>query len=86
MSALEQEVMELKERLGRLETTVRHLARANGDEVVPPPQGPDDVAGLLAWLKAQGRIAELPPEAHEAAARWRALPEAEKEEHQYESA
>ena len=75
---LKQEITGIQARLGWLEQTVRQLL---GEQPASPP-APEEVMDpeqLLAWMRAQGLIIEAPPEAHEHAARWRALSEADKQ-------
>jgi hypothetical protein len=75
MTSLEQEVMELKTRVERLEAT---LGRLTGD--LPLPAGePGNQKQLLAWLKAEGVVRDPTPEERELAAEWDALPEEEKQ-------
>ena len=75
MTSLEQEVMELKTRVERLEAT---LGRLTGD--LPLPAGePRNQKQLLAWLKSEGVVRDPTPEERHLAAEWDALPEEEKQ-------
>jgi hypothetical protein len=81
MATLEREIVELKERVERLEAVIRRLL---GNE----SQGTLSVFGktssqeqLLAWLKTQGLLREPTPEERRLAAEWDALPEEEKQAH-----
>ncbi len=81
MIDVEEELVELKARLTRLEATVQHLSVAELADVVPPLDEPLDATQLCAWLRAQGLTSDLPPEVHAHAERWRQLPEEEKQAH-----
>lgn len=79
MTILGQELVELKVRVERLETTVSRLA-SDRHKVAPTAPGELlDQEQFLAWLKAEGLIVDPPPIARVHAERWRALPEEEKQ-------
>jgi hypothetical protein len=81
MSTWEQELGELKERMERLETTVRQLAN-NAQPVSLATSGQlADQEQLLAWLKAEGLVRHSTSEEQRLAAEWDALPEEEKQAH-----
>ena len=80
MTTLELELVELKARVDRLETTVRSLTGQRPAIVLPPGDSPDQ-AEILAWLKAEGLIRDPTPEELRLAAEWDALPEVEKQAH-----
>jgi hypothetical protein len=71
MTTLEQELMELKSRVERLEAAV---GRLTGDERQPPSGTP-----LLTWLKLEGIVRDPTPEERRLAAEWDAMPEEEKQ-------
>ncbi len=78
MATIEVELTELKQRVERLESTVRQLAREGHVQMVPRPQSLDPVA-LIALLKAEGVIREPTSEELRLAAKWENLPEEEKQ-------
>ncbi|MGH2594327.1 MAG: hypothetical protein ACRDGG_12520 [Anaerolineae bacterium] len=78
MTALELEVVELKKRVARLESTVRRLT-GKTQPASPAPGEPLDREELLTWLKAEGLIREPTPEEQRLGAEWEALPEEEKQ-------
>ncbi|OGO40244.1 MAG: hypothetical protein A2Z04_09850 [Chloroflexi bacterium RBG_16_57_9] len=81
MMTIELELVELRARVARLESSVRRLENG-GQKVAPPRPGePLDQEQLLAWLKAEGLVVEPLPEMLAHAARWESLPEEEKEAH-----
>lgn len=75
MTTLEQELMELKTRVERLEAVV---GRLTGDER-QPSSGPMDRQRLLTWLKLEGMVRDPTPEERRLAAEWDAMPEEEKQ-------
>jgi len=75
MTPLEQELMELKTRVERLEAAV---GRLTGDER-QPSSGPMDRQQLLTWLKLEGIVRDPTPEERRLAAEWDAMPEEEKQ-------
>ncbi|MFQ5595321.1 MAG: hypothetical protein ACE5HA_14335 [Anaerolineae bacterium] len=76
---LEQELVNLKMRVERLEVTVHRLVR-DGQRVEPPKPGvPLDQEQLLTWLKAEGLVVEPPPMVRIHAERWRSRTEEEKQ-------
>ncbi|HID87684.1 MAG TPA: hypothetical protein EYP55_09965 [Anaerolineae bacterium] len=81
MAVLEQELVDLKARVERLEAKVRQLAGDRREVAPPAPGEPLDQEQLLAWLKAEGLIRDPTPEERRLAAEWDALPEEEKEAH-----
>ena len=81
MTTLEQELVELKVRVERLEATVHRLT-SDARQVAPPaPDALQDQEQLLAWLRAQGLVRDPTPADRRLAAEWDALPEEEKEAH-----
>lgn len=81
MTTQEQELVELKARVERLEATVRQLV---GNERLVALSASDDLPDqeqLLAWLKAEGLVRDPTPEERHLAAEWDALPEEEKQAH-----
>ena len=81
MILLEQELVELKARVERLETTVRQLAGGEPKVAPPLPGEPMGPVQLRAWLKAEGLIRAPTPEERRLAAEWDALPDEEKQAH-----
>jgi hypothetical protein len=81
MTALEREVMELKTRVEQLEQEVRRMAEEGKGGALRQPGQPQSLPEVLARLKSEGSIVELPPEAREQAAHWQALSEEEREAH-----
>ena len=75
---LESEVAEIKSRLRRLETALQTHLRVQGDKQ-QTPNPPLSNVELLAWMRAEGLVIDPPPDALIHAARWRAMPEAEKQ-------
>ena len=81
MSIWEQELGDLKIRVERLETTVRHLK--DNPQPVPSTE-PGQLANqeqILAWLNAEGLVRHPTSEEQRLASEWDALPEEEKQEH-----
>lgn len=81
MSTWEQELGELKVRVERLETTVRHLADTEQSVPSPEPDQRADQEQLLAWLKTEGLARHPTAEEQRLAAEWDTLPEEEKQAH-----
>jgi hypothetical protein len=81
MTTLEQEVMDLKARLGHLEVVVRRLTADLPQSGVPVPPPPLDQSELLAWLKANGLVREPTTEECRVAAAWDALSDEDKQRH-----
>jgi hypothetical protein len=81
MTTLEQEVMDLKTRLGHLEAVIRRLTADFPQAGVPVPPTPLDQPELLAWLKANGLIREPTAEECRVAAAWDALSDEDKQRH-----
>jgi len=81
MTTLEQEVMDLKTRLGRLEAVIRHLTGDTYQTGVPVPPTSLDQTELLAWLKANGLVREPTTEEGRVAAAWDALSDEDKQRH-----
>ena len=81
MTLWEQELGELKARVERLETTVRHLANDERQMTPLTPNQLTDQEQILAWLKAKGLVRDPTPEERRLAAEWAALPEEEKQIH-----
>ena len=75
MATLETELLQLKQRLERLEQTVERLVAPRDD------QSPVDHDSLRQWLDSNGVTARLPTALHARAARWRALSEQEQRDH-----
>jgi hypothetical protein len=83
MATLEREIVEIKERVERLEAVIGRL-------VGNTSPGPWFISGktsnqeqLLTWLKTQGLLREPTPEERRLAAEWDALPEEEKQAHMH---
>jgi hypothetical protein len=81
MTAWEQELVELKARVERLEATVRRLAGDERQAALPAPDELPDQEQILARLKAKGLIRDPTPEERRLAAEWDVLPEEEKLAH-----
>jgi hypothetical protein len=81
MTTLEQEVMDLKARLGHLEAVIRRLTADLPQLGVPIPPAPLDQTELLAWLKANGLVREPTAEECRGAAAWDALSDEDKQRH-----
>ncbi len=86
MTTLEREVNELKRRVAQLETTVGQLLQRVPRESLPlveikasTPSAEVSREDLRAWLKAEGILVDLPPEALAHARAWEELPEEEKQ-------
>jgi len=76
---LEQELVNLKTRVQRLEATVHQLV-GDGQQVEPPAPGELlDHGELLAWLEAEGLVVKPPPMVRIHAERWRSRTEEEKQ-------
>src|SRR5919198_1146396 len=73
MTTLEQEVMDLKTRLGHLEAVIRRLTDEFPQAGMPVPPPPLDQTELLAWLKANGLVREPTAEECRVAAAWEAV-------------
>jgi hypothetical protein len=82
MATIELELEELRQRVAWLESTVRQLT---GRDVEKPSVSlPLDETALIALLKAEGIIRDPTPEELNLAAKWRELPEDEKQAIQWE--
>ena len=81
MTTLEQEVMDLKIRLGHLEAVIRRLTADLPRSGMPVPPPPLDQTELLAWLKANGLVREPTTEECRVAAAWDALSDEDKQRH-----
>ena len=81
MTTLEQEVMALKTRLGRLEAIIRRLVGATPQVGAPGTTIPLDQTELLAWLKANGLVREPTAEECDVAAAWDTLSDEDKQKH-----
>ena len=81
MTTLEQEVVQVKARLERLEAMVRSFAGDAHKAVLPAAGAPQNQDHLLGWLKTQGLVRDPTPEEHRMAAEWDTLSEAEKQAH-----
>ena len=80
MTAMEQELAQLKARVAQLEATVRQFIEpVLAPESLPPSETPLNETELLAWLKAEGLLRDPTPEERRLAAEWDALPESEKQ-------
>lgn len=77
----EREIVELKERVERLEAVIRRLVGNESQGTLPISGKAPDQEQLLAWLKTQGLLREPTPEERRLAAEWDALPEEEKQAH-----
>jgi len=75
---LEMEVAEIKTRLRRVENALLAQLGEQGDKSQTPDL-PLSNEELLAWMRAEGLVIDPPPDALVHAARWRAMPEAEKQ-------
>ena len=81
MATLEQEVLDLKVRLGHLEIVIRRLTADLPQSGVPVSPPPLDQTELLAWLKANGLLRDPTAEECQVAAAWDALSEEDKQRH-----
>ena len=81
MTTLEQEVMDLKTRPGRLEAVIRRLTGDTHQAGAPVPTTPLDQTELLAWLKAHGLVRDPTAEKCHVAAEWGALSDEDKQGH-----
>jgi hypothetical protein len=81
MTTLEQEVMDLKTRLGYLEAVIRRLTAALPQAEVPVPPTPLDQTELFAWLRANGLVREPTAEEYRVAAAWDTLSDEDKQRH-----
>ena len=81
MATLEQEVMDLKTRLARLEAVVHHLVNDTPQARGPVPAASLDQAQLLAWLKAHSLVRDPTAEECRVAAEWDALSDEDKQAH-----
>ena len=79
MTTVEQELIELKTRLERLEAAVGRLIVSERPLVQLPADEPPDRRQLLGWLKSEGIVRDPTPEERRLAAEWDALPEEEKQ-------
>ena len=81
MTKLEQEVMDLKTRLGHLEAIIRRLTGDLPQAGVPVLPTPLDQTELLAWLKANSLVREPTAEECGVAAAWDTLSDEDKQRH-----
>jgi len=81
MGTLEREIVELKERVERLEAVISRLVGNESQGTLSLSGKASNQEQLLAWLKTQGLIREPSPEECRLAAEWDALPEEEKQAH-----
>jgi len=81
MQSWEQEMGELKARIGRLETTVHRLAGDTPPTPLLSPAHLSDQEQTLAWLKAEGLVRDPTPEECRLAAQWEGLSEEEQQRH-----
>jgi hypothetical protein len=81
MTILEQEIVELKARIHRLETIVQQLTGEARQTGLTGPSEPLDSEQLLTTLKAEGLVRDPTPEEQRLAAEWEGLPEVEKQAH-----
>src|ERR687886_352232 len=80
MATLEQEVMDLKTRLARLEAVIHRLV-SDTSPGGPVPAALLDETQLLAWLKAHGLVRDPTAEEYRVAAEWDALSDEDKQAH-----
>jgi hypothetical protein len=81
MATLEQEVMDLKTRLARLEAVIHRMISDTPQAERPWPTAPLDETQLLAWLKAHGLVRDPTAEECRVAAEWDALSDEDKQAH-----
>jgi len=86
MMSIEQELENLRTRVDRLEAKIQRISETPPHYVVQNTLSAksgklSDTAEFLNWMKAEGMIAELPPEAKKLAKKWEVLPEGEKQAH-----
>lgn len=81
MTTLEQEVMDLKTRIVRLEAVMRRLVSHMPQEGGPVPSTPIEQTQLLAWLKAQGLVRDPTAAECHVAVKWDVLSEEDKQAH-----
>jgi hypothetical protein len=81
MATLEQEVRDLKTRLGRLEAVIRRLTGDIHQAGALVPTAPLDQTELLAWLKEHGLMRDPTAEEYRVAAERDTLSDAEKQAH-----
>jgi hypothetical protein len=81
MATLEQEVMDLKARLARLEAVIQRMISDTPQAERPGPTAPRDETQLLAWLKAHGLVRDPTAEECREAAEWDALSDEDKQAH-----
>jgi hypothetical protein len=83
MATLEREIVELKERVERLEAVIRRLIGNASQGTLSITEKTSSQEQLLAWLKTQGLLREPTPEERRLAAEWDALSEEEKQAHMH---
>jgi hypothetical protein len=83
MATLEREIVELKERVERLEAVIRRLLGNESPGTLSAFGKTSSQEELLAWLKTQGLLREPTPEERRLAAEWDALPAEEKKAHMH---
>ena len=81
MATLEQEVLDLKTRLARLEAVVHRLVSDTPQAIGPVPATLLDQDQLLAWLKTHSLVRDPTAEECRAAAEWDALSDEDKQAH-----
>jgi hypothetical protein len=81
MATLEQEVMDLKTRLTRLEAVIRRLVSDTPQAGESGSAALLDQTQLLAWLKTHGLVRNPTAEECRVAAEWDALSEEDKQAH-----
>jgi hypothetical protein len=81
MATLEQEVMDLKTRLARLEAVMHRLVSDASQAEGSVPAAPLDQTRLLAWLKAHGLVRDPTTEECRVAAEWDVLSDEDKQAH-----
>ncbi|GAB4577779.1 MAG: hypothetical protein Fur0022_05110 [Anaerolineales bacterium] len=86
MKSMEQELQNLQERVARLEAKMNRISETVVQYQVEPKPVPQteeewNTEVLLNWMKAEGMIVELPPEAKKTAKKWETMPITEKQSH-----
>jgi hypothetical protein len=81
MATLEQEVMDLKTRLARLEAVMHRLVSDASQAEGSVPAAPLEQSRLLAWLKAHGLVRDPTTEECRVAAEWDVLSDEDKQSH-----
>ena len=81
MATLEQEVMDLKTRLARLEAVIQRIIGDIPQAERPGLTAPLDETQLLAWLKAHSLVRDPSADECRVAAEWDALSDEDKQAH-----